>query len=72
MKYLIYILILGTLTSCGNNSKNKELESINRMEILGREFSNSDVRSIPNQGYIILRNEPQQEYKRNNKNVQQP
>jgi len=46
MKHLVFILIFGILISCGNSSKNKELESISRKEILGREFSNSDIRSI--------------------------
>ena len=46
MKYIIFSLILGTLISCRNNLNKKELEFVSRKEILGREFSNSDIRSI--------------------------
>ena len=46
MKYLKLIIAFGILISCGNNSKNKESESISRKEVLGREFSNSDIHSI--------------------------
>ncbi len=46
MRYLIIIFAIGILVSCGKNTQKKESESINRMEILDRNFSNSDIHSI--------------------------
>lgn len=46
MKYLTIIFAIGILVSCGKNTQKKESESINRMEILDRNFSNSDIHSI--------------------------
>jgi len=46
MKYLIIIFAFGILISCGKNTKQKESESLNRMEILNKNFSNSAILSI--------------------------
>ena len=46
MKALGTLLILVILFSCGNENKKSDVHSDNRNEILGRNFSNSDILSI--------------------------